>query len=233
MQGFSFPPQAVLFDLDGTLLDSRGDIARAANAARAHFHLAPWPEEKVARFVGRGVSYLVAGVLETQDPFRLEEGTRVLLEHYRRETAAFSRFFDGAKELLDFLDAERIPCAIISNKPSDLTRKVLTTLNVERYFSVVFGHDDTPKAKPHPQPLLSALEKLNVSPEHAFFIGDSPVDIQAARAAGIRVGVVTHGFSSLEELKAAKPDVIVHHLLDFIKIFQGHSFFPESGRGTT
>lgn len=204
--------QAVLFDLDGTLIDSRGDIAAAANHARAAFGLPPLSEEAVGAFVGRGVRHLAAGVLETGEEDRIEQGVQVLMDHYRAHPVDRTTVFPGAFELLSVLKEREVDLGVVSNKPEAVTGRVLEALGLTPYFAVVLGHEATPRAKPHPDPLLLALERLGSSPAASALVGDSPVDVEAARAAGMRVAVVAHGFSSRKDLEAAGPDWIAGNL---------------------
>ena len=126
--------------------------------------------------------------------------------------------FPGVKELLDFLKGRGIKMGLVSNKPHEFTLITLEKLGLMPYFTVALGADATANKKPHPEPLLTALAKIDARPSEAVMIGDSPVDAQAARAAGMLVGLVNHGFVPKEYLNSSDPDWLVDSLTDFIDI---------------
>ncbi len=217
-KGVDIPLKAVLFDLDGTLIDSKKDIAAAANAARVHFGMPALPLETVTGYIGWGIEHLNRKTLGTDDPERLSEGLKVLKGYYRDHCVDQTLLFPGARELLDFLKKRGVRMGLVSNKPHEFTLITLDRLGLSPYFGVALGADATPNKKPHPEPLLTALQRLGASPSEAVMIGDSPVDVQAARAAGMRVGVVSHGFVAKEYLNAADPDWLVDSLEEFLEI---------------
>lgn len=217
-RGTDIPLKAVLFDLDGTLIDSKKDIAAAANAARVHFGMPALPLETVTGFIGWGIDHLNRKTLGTEDPAQLAEGLEVLKAHYREHCVDQTIIFPGVHELLDFLKGRGVRMGLVSNKPHEFTLVTLEKLGLMPYFGAVLGADATPNKKPHPEPLLVALEKLGAKPSESVMIGDSPVDIQAAHAAGMLVGVVEHGFVAKEYLTAADPDWLVDNLKEFIEI---------------
>ena len=177
------PLKAVLFDLDGTLVDSEKDIAEAANFTRHHYGLPPVPDSTIAQYVGNGVLVLLEKSLETTDHEKIQEAYQIFKQHYRVHCADFTKPFLGTFDLLDALKGKNIKMGVVSNKPQEFTDLVLKQLNLAPYFEVAFGPEATPNRKPHPEPLLTALEKLGVHPPEAVMVGDSYVDIQAAKAA--------------------------------------------------
>jgi 2-phosphoglycolate phosphatase len=217
-KGADIPLKAVLFDLDGTLIDSKKDIAAAANAARVHFRMPALPLETVTGYIGWGIEHLNRKALATEDPARLAEGLKVLEAYYREHCVDQTVIFPGVRELLDFLKGRGIPMGLVSNKPHEFTLITLEKLGLMPYFAVALGADATPNKKPHPEPLLTALAKIGAKPSEAVMIGDSPVDAQAARAAGMLVGLVSHGFVPKEYLNSSDPDWLVDSLIDFIDI---------------
>jgi phosphoglycolate phosphatase len=210
--------KGVLFDLDGTLIDSKKDIAAAANSARLHFGLPALPLETVVGYVGRGIEHLNRKTLGTDDPQRLAEGLEVLKAYYRDHCVDQTFIYPGAKELLNTLKTRGLKLGLVSNKPHEFTLITLEKLGLMSYFTAVLGADVVARKKPDPEPLLAALEKMGISPREAVMIGDSPVDTQAARAAGIRVGLVSHGFVSKEEMTSSHPDWLVDSLKEFDEI---------------
>jgi phosphoglycolate phosphatase len=211
---------AVLFDLDGTLIDSKKDIAAAANAARVHFGMPALPVEVATGYIGWGIDHLNQKALETQDPAKLSEGLEVLKAYYRDHCVDQTVIFPGVKELLDYLKGRKVKMGLVSNKPHEFTLITLEKLGLSPYFGVALGADATEFKKPHPGPLLEALKRLGAIAETSVMIGDSPVDAQAAQAVPMRVGLVTHGFVDPIYLKQSKPDWEVESLKDFIEIFK-------------
>jgi phosphoglycolate phosphatase len=219
-KGVTIPLKAVIFDLDGTLIDSKKDISAAANAARVHFGMPSLHLETVTGYIGWGIENLVRKALETEDPARLSEGLEILKAYYRDHCVDHTVVFPGVRELLGALSKRGLKLGLVSNKPHEFTLLTLQKLGLNSYFSVALGADAVPNKKPHPEPLLTALERMGVPPSQAVMIGDSPVDVQAARAAGMLVGLVSQGFVAKEHLVSAGPDWMVDSLLEFIDILK-------------
>ena len=212
------PLKAVLFDLDGTLVDSEKDIAEAANFTREHYGLKRVPDTTIAQYVGNGVYTLLEKSLGTTDQAKIQEAYLIFQEHYRIHLSDFTKTYPGTFDLLNALKKKNVKMGVVSNKPQEFTTSVLEKLNLAPYFEVAFGPEATTNRKPHPEPLLVALQKLGVQTHEAVMIGDSIVDIQAARAAKMRVGVLTHGYGTREVLISANPDWIVDSLQELISI---------------
>ena len=212
------PLKAVLFDLDGTLVDSVRDLAESVNLTREHYGLNRLPDATVTAFIGNGVYNLLGKSLETGDQTKIQEAYEIFQGHYRIHCVDHTKPFPGAFDLLNTLKEKNVRMGVVSNKPQEFTDLVLKQLNLAPYFGVAFGPESTTHRKPHPEPLLTALRQLNVPPQEAIMIGDSIVDIQAAQAVPLRVAVLTHGYNSREALSTAKPDWIVDSLSDLIEI---------------
>ena len=210
--------RAVLFDLDGTLIDSKRDIAAAANATRRHYGFTPLPEDIVGTFVGYGIMNLLAKTVESEDPARLKEAHGVFKDHYREHCVDATRPYPGTFDLLESLKNRRVKLGIVSNKPQEFTDLILKRLDMWDFFEVVLGPEATVEKKPHPEPLLTALSRMEAKPVEGVMIGDSTVDIEAARAAKMLVGVVTHGYADRQTLNAADPDWLVDSLSEFREI---------------
>jgi 2-phosphoglycolate phosphatase len=172
--------RAVLFDLDGTLLDSLADLACAVNAARQHLGLSPLPDDRVSEGLGEGLGHLLRHSLPARFHSDLEASRRVFLRHYGDNLLNRSRPFPGVAEVLDEITC---PQALVTNKPRMFGAPILAGLSWS-FDAVVFG-DDSPERKPSGRPLHIALNKLRVPPEHAVFIGDHVVDLLAAQDAGV------------------------------------------------
>jgi phosphoglycolate phosphatase len=169
----------------------------------------------VTGYIGWGIENLNRKTLDTDDPKMLSEGLEVLKAYYREHGVDNVIIYPGVWELLDFLKNRGIKMGLVSNKPHELTLMTLDQLKLAPYFTVALGADATPNKKPHPEPILTILQRMGVSTSEAVMIGDSPVDVEAARAANIPIGLVSNGFVEEERLKAANPDWMVKSLLDF------------------
>jgi 2-phosphoglycolate phosphatase len=209
------PIDAVAFDLDGTLIDSREDLASAVNRVRGELDLAPLPVARVVEMVGKGARNLVRRALSEENP-------RPPLEEIDREgfERAFERFLDlyferclertrpypGIEVLLDALresaepDGAGLPLAVVTNKPERHTGKVLRGLGLDRRLRFFLGGDSLPVKKPDPAPLTEAARRLGVAPERLLYVGDSEIDAETARRAGSPLVLVQWGFGSPEEL---------------------------------
>jgi len=217
-KGADIALKAVLFDLDGTLIDSRKDIAAAANMSRRHFGLTPLPDDTIGSYVGNGIMFLLEKSIESADPTRLKEAHQIFKDFYRDHAVDATVVFPGAFDLLGMLKKKNVKMGVVSNKPQEFTDLILKKLGLWDYFEVSFGPEATVNKKPHPEPLLTALERMGSKPSEAVMIGDSTVDIEAARAAKMLVGVLTHGYGTRDILSAADPDWMVDSLTEFMEI---------------
>jgi phosphoglycolate phosphatase len=179
----------LLLDFDGTLVDSRQDLAQGVNRLLAELGLEPLPLAVVVSFVGRGARSLIRRSIEQADPLgrvpRDETVLRRFLDHYQEVMLDNTVPFPGVAAGLDKLREAGVPMAIISNKPEAPTRTIAQALNLTDYFGAILGGDSTPKKKPSALPLRIAAERLGVPLAGCVMVGDSDVDIEAAAAAGI------------------------------------------------
>jgi phosphoglycolate phosphatase len=179
----------LLFDLDGTLVDSVADLATAVNLLRADLELPPLTEAALRPMVGDGAIKLVQRAIpaELHAPDHLPR----FLDHYRRHLTDQTRPYPGIVSLLE--EFVGTPMAVVTNKPFDLAMGVLHNLALKTFFPVVIGGDSCREKKPHPLPLQIALQQLGGTPETAIMIGDHHTDLHAARAAGCRSCFCTWG----------------------------------------
>lgn len=193
--------RAVVFDLDGTLVDSRRDLAAAVNAVRRERGLDPLPVERVVTFVGEGSRALVRRSLpETVDGPDFEAAFRRFLERYDDLCLEETRPYPGIEGLLDSLTG-RYPLAVLTNKPERHTRKILAGLGLCRWLRFALGGDSLAVRKPHPAPLLETARRLGAEPTRVLLVGDSATDAETARRAGVPVVLVRWGFGRAEELE--------------------------------
>lgn len=197
-----------LFDLDGTLIDSRRDIAACVNFTLAELGgYAPLSLESVEQMVGDGVRQLLTRAAGPLDEPTMKRALEIFLPYYLEHCADSTRLYPGVLETLASFAGRGL--AIVTNKPMAHTEKTLKALGIGSYFSVVLGGDSLATRKPDPAPVMEALRRLGLSPEQAVMVGDSPMDIQAARSAGVRVAAVTYGFRTGAELMSHSPDYLI------------------------
>jgi phosphoglycolate phosphatase len=197
----------LVFDLDGTLVDSSGDIASALNAALARVvpGTRPLPEEAVRADVGEGARLLVERSLRRAGlRAPVDEVLGVYIECYRQGLLERTHLYPGTGEALATL-AGRATLAVLTNKPGDLSRAILEGLGVASRFARIWGAGDVEERKPEPGGLRRLLDELEAGPGETWMIGDSATDVKTGRAAGVRVAGVTWGFQP-EALRAAGPD---------------------------
>ena len=219
--GATMRPEAVLFDLDGTLLDTAGDIALALERAFAdQGHRAP-PPEAVRRMIGKGAPVLVQRAMAAQALALDAAGHAALLErffhHYGRlqeldECAA--QPYPGAREALQALHAAGLPLAVVTNKQHRFACGLLERLDLAPFLRLVVGGDSCERRKPDPMPLLHACAQLGVAPARAWMVGDSVNDVQAARAAGVPVYCVPYGYNEGEDPRSLACDGLLESLVD-------------------
>lgn len=220
--GFPRPCRLFLFDLDGTLIDSRADIAFSLNLVFARLHLRVLPESRVTEFIGGGVGKLVERSLREitgsePDPELAQECATLFREAYGGHLLDRTRLFDRVPEALDRLSWARF--AVVSNKPETFCRRILQGLGIENRFCVILGGDSTAKRKPDPGALLKAMSLCGGDQADTVMVGDSAVDIEAGRAAGVTTCGVLGGFRPREELEAAGCDLLIENLLELTRYF--------------
>ena len=196
--------KAAIFDLDGTLIDSRQDLVDSVNALLEEVGERPLPGELVASFVGEGAARLVGRSLAAARPgleARLEFLLPKWFEHYGRRLLVNTVAYEGIEALLDGPPAAR---AVLTNKPGRFARQILLGLGLLDKFRVVVGGDEAPR-KPDPEGLLRLCGQLGARPEEAILIGDSRIDDQTGIAAGVPVCLVAWGIGDPTELAVARP----------------------------
>ncbi len=190
------PPSLIVFDLDGTLIDSAADLAAGVNAMLAGFGCAPLPLAEVRQMIGDGVAMLVTRALAARgcEPADPAHALQVFMRHYESGATSLTTAFPGAADTLRALRAAAIALAVCTNKPVRLSADVLESLGLAQYFSRVIGGDSLPFHKPDPRVLLSLLEAFDVPPERSLLVGDSEVDAATARDAGVPFVLMKHGY---------------------------------------
>jgi len=194
--------RAFLFDLDGTLIDSKLDLVNSVNFMLREMKRAPLPLETVSSYIGHGAPRLVADALGAQaaDADR-KAGLEIFLAHYQKHNLDATRAYTGVVEGLEALRDH--PMAVLTNKPTKMSVEILEALGLLNYFRVVYGGDSFEKKKPDPTGAQIILKDLDSRPEQAAMVGDSDVDIQTARNTGTLAIAVNYGFGKHD--RAAQP----------------------------
>lgn len=206
---------AVLLDLDGTLIDTIPDLAAAVNGMLTELGASPLPQAQVATFVGKGTANLVsrslvaAGLAQADDPGASAQALPVFNRHYHRVNGRESRLYPGVLEGLAAMKAAGFKLAVVTNKPTEFTLPLLELSGLAQWFDAVVCGDTCARKKPDPQPLLHACDLLGCRPERTLAIGDSVNDALAARAAGITVLAVPYGYNEGLDIQDLDIDGIV------------------------
>jgi phosphoglycolate phosphatase len=197
------PIKLLIFDLDGTLIDSLPDLTDAANQMRGSFGLSPLTPEEIRRLVGQGARSLVERALPGAPPEQVDKGLELFLGYNLAHIADKTRLYPGVVETLEALQGTGIALCVLSNKNVALCREVLTRLGIEKYFPTVFGADSLPYRKPSPEPVLALLRKFDVAAGECVLVGDSINDVAAGGGAGVMTVGCSYGYGDLSELAGA------------------------------
>jgi phosphoglycolate phosphatase len=193
--------QLLIFDLDGTLADTRADLATGINLMRAHYGLPPLDTETVTGYIGDGIRKLVERSLQGAD-VDVDEALALdktfYAEHMLDETVFYAGVEEGLRRLADAGHA----LAVLSNKPGDPSRVILKHLGVDRLFFRILGGGDLPNLKPAPDGILALMEEAGIAGENVWMIGDHHTDLEVAHNAGVKSGFVTYGIGHPGEFTA-------------------------------
>jgi phosphoglycolate phosphatase len=215
------PLGAVLFDLDGTLLDTAGDISLALNRTLADYGWAPVGESDVRRMIGRGSPMLIRRAAEAEGRVLDEASQTAMVErffhHYGslQESGEFEALpYPGASEALQRLHGAGLATGVVTNKQERFASGLLQRLGLHAWVDLVVGGDSCERRKPDPQPLLYACERLKVPPSRTLMVGDSINDVQAARAAGMPVICVPYGYNEGQDPRELPCDALIESLAE-------------------
>lgn len=210
-------PLAVLFDLDGTLVDTGPDIAAAVNRMLAGLGRPPHRAERIMDWVGEGSPRLVqralVGGMEGEAPREeFERGLSLFYEHYAAGICDRSAVYPHARRVLEALRGSGLSTGCVTNKPEHLTRLLIEALQLASLFDVIVGGDTLEFKKPHPGPIQYACRRLHVQAADAVYIGDSMTDCRAAEAAGVAMVAVAYGYNRGADLTSAPCAAIIDGL---------------------
>lgn len=208
--------RAVLFDLDGTLVDSYTALAEAVNHARRTHGLDDLSTARIREFVGDGIERLLQRAFERT---AVPDTVRAAFEaRYDEVCCGESKVLSDVESTLEQLAELGVEMAVCTNKPTVFSRKILEFLGLARHFRAIVGPDVAGARKPDAKHLHVTMESVSCTPAQVLFVGDMPIDIRAARNSGIDVAVLATGSSSPEQLVAAEPDHFLERFSDLLKI---------------
>ena len=211
------PRHAVLFDLDGTLLDSIPDLAEACQRMMRELGHPPHDLETIRSFVGKGMVNLVTRCLGDASAEAVDAAVAVFRRHYAAVNGDATTLYPGVVPALEALAARGVPLACVTNKPAAFTEPLLARMGIAGFFAATVSGDTLAEKKPHPAPLHHACRLLGVPAEAALMVGDSANDAEAARAAGMPVLLVTYGYSEGRPVDSIDCDGLLSSLEDVLR----------------
>ncbi|MDD3445647.1 MAG: phosphoglycolate phosphatase [Zavarzinia sp.] len=216
-------PDTVIFDLDGTLVDSAPDLTGALNATMATLGLHPIPEAEVRHMVGHGARKLIERGLEAhavpKSSAEVDALVAVFIDHYAGHVADSSVAFPGVVATLDWLRARGVRLGVCTNKPESLAKQLLVALELDRFFpaAAILGGDSLPVKKPDGRHLIATVEALEGDLTRTVMVGDSATDLRAARDADVPVVLVSFGYTPVPAHEL-EPDAVIDHFTDLTKV---------------
>lgn len=215
---------SMLFDLDGTLIDSGSDLASSINLMLADLGRRPLTETKIGSFVGDGVRVLVYRSLTATHPNGVppdqalhEQGIALMHSHYADEMFKTTKLYPHVAETLASFGKKRK--AVVTSKEVRFTKLILEHFNIAEYFDSIVGGDTTPARKPDPGPVLEAIRQLGGSAPQTVMVGDSENDVNAGKRAGTYTCAVSYGFRTADELRETEPDALIERFDQLKSVF--------------
>ncbi len=205
--------RGAIFDLDGTLIDSYQAIYLGFHHAYTQMGLSPMSFEQVKRVVGLGLDHTFRELLGEE---RVPRALFLFRKKYEEVFRENTRLLPGVREVLETLHGRGIRLAIATNKLGRFSREIFEYFGMEKLFTVILGDGDVPQNKPNPEMLRLAIEKMGVEKERTIFVGDSVIDIQTGKNAGVQVFAVPTGNTDRRDLENAGPAVMLERLLDLL-----------------
>lgn len=213
----------LIFDLDGTLVDSVPDLATAVNRMLDSLGLAPFPVTVIRGWVGNGAKILVERALSGQRAISHElnddyakEALAIFMEHYRQQACVDTMLYQGVNDTLTQLQQRGYQMHIVTNKPLEFVQPIIDSLGISHYFSMILGADSLPKKKPDPLPLSHICQTKQIDIEECVMVGDSHNDILAANAIGMESIALTYGYNYGEDIRLHEPTVVCEYFHDLL-----------------
>lgn len=206
----------ILYDLDGTLVDTRRDIINSVRYALKTLNGPPLTDDEIKDCVGSGLHALIRKVFRTDDEKLADKGAKLYRQHYTEHMLDYSVLYPGAEEILEhFKDRMQ---AVITNKPSPFSQQILEGLGIAKYFIDVLTGDNGIPHKPDPGAIFYLMKKAGAAKDKVLFVGDSLVDIETSRNAGVEEVMIAQGFNTEAALVAAKPSYLVKNCVEFLAL---------------
>lgn len=210
--------RGIIFDFDGTLIDSRHDIAKAVNELLAIYDEKPMDVEEIVRLLGHGARYtlervLSRGTIKTDHDFEMIYSKyRQLYQRHMKEKTVL---YDGVKDTLAQLYEKSIRCALVTNKPHTFAQEIIAHFGLDNYIPIILGADALPERKPHPLPLNTVIVGWGYAKHEVLMVGDHHVDIEAASRAGVKSVFCSYGFGWKEDMEA---DFEIKNMRDLLEL---------------
>lgn len=232
--GFPIAVGAVAYDLDGTLVDSVGDLAHAGNLMRDELGLPPLPEAEIKTYIGKGIANLVRRALQKgreQEPIDADyfrQALDIFEQHYERVLCATTRPYPNAVAGLEAALDKGFRLAVITNKSAHFTLRLLHELSLAKYFELTLSGDSLPQKKPHPEPLFHAAKYFGIHPSKLLMVGDSENDAQAAHNAGCPIFILSYGYFQGNDLAELKATAVVADLVEAANLIENSAIAKRS-----
>ncbi len=207
--------ELLIFDLDGTLIDSKRDLADSVNAMRVYLNEPPLADETVYSYVGNGAPVLVRRALPGRDEEEVARGLGFFLEYYRDHMLDATTLYPGVREALDQLLAADVKMAVLTNKPVRFSEHLIKGLGLDGHFFRIYGGNSFEEKKPHPKGIELLMQESGMGRDQTIMVGDSAVDILTARNAQVKACGVSWGFQP-ETFAAAPPDFVIDDMSELV-----------------
>lgn len=207
--------ELLIFDLDGTLIDSKRDLVDSVNAMRLHVGEPPLSDETVFSYVGNGAPVLVQRALPGRDEAELEQALNFFLAYYRDHMLDATTLYPGVRDALDKLLAADVKMAVLTNKPVRFSEHLIKGLGLDGHFFRIYGGNSFAEKKPHPKGIELLMHESGIGREQTIMVGDSAVDVMTARNAQVRACGVSWGFQP-ETFEVARPDFVIDDMGELV-----------------
>ena len=193
----------VVFDLDGTLVDSKYDLTDAVNFTRKYYGFSPLPVDEVASYLGSGITALVKAVLSELQNENFDVAVKIFKDNYVQHLTDKTLPYNDVKEMLSNIPQPKV---LLSNKDEKFSKQILDTLGLSQFFTEIYGGDSFKEKKPSPLPIYEIIKKFNLTKEDIVMVGDGANDVMVGKNAGVKTIGVLYGYSSQEQLNNLAPD---------------------------
>ena len=213
-----YPVRALIFDLDGTLIDSKRDLIHSVNAMLGEMGRAKLSEETISGYIGHGAPLLVSRAMGANaKEEELRRGLKFFLAYYEEHKLDTTCAYSGVSDALVELSRKQVPMAVLTNKPVKISVSILEALGLASYFRVIYGGNSFETKKPDPFGAMKILKEFGAAPREAIVVGDSEVDVQTARNAGVIAVSVNYGFGVHDRVQHPA-DIYLEKLTDLVPL---------------